>query len=218
VVLRGNFSLELNRVPWIHSRTETCDERSELGAQLGAQGCRTCAGSVQSEQPALEEAACQSGSCAEPCARCVGPVRAALINLKTLGWCLRAAHGPTAVVGSGGSSRFHPVPTQPVFSQRDWELGPAPASGWNAAGGSAAAAAPEPAASPGELPDAPAPESLKSLPAEPAPGAEAPEVDQDSQSSVPRPVRSWVFLVPEPQQLDPVAALPAQTSRRIARR
>jgi len=218
-VLRGNFALEFNRVPWVHSRTEVCDERSELSAQLNAQGCGTCVQPVEVAGPPVEAGACQGTTGEMPCTACVGPVRAALINLGSLGWRLRAGRGPAVSEGPEAISRFHPVPTREVFSRRDWMLGPAPASPWtagNAAGvPSASGGQPVPL---GPLPAAPAPEELDSLPAEPAPPGSGVEGQQARMSSGARAVRRWMFMAPEPRQLDPVAAVPRSSTPQVASR
>ncbi len=219
LVFRGNFALELNRVPWVHSRTEVCDERSELDAQLETLGCRTYSQPIEAAGPPVDAGACQAAPGEVPCGTCVGPVRAALLGLRTLGGRLGGSHGPAVPTGPEGISRFHPVPTQPAFSRRDWQLGPAPAVPWTAGSQADLPWPPgEQMAPSGPLPAAPAPEELQSLPPEPAPAPAPAQGQQARAPSDPSAVRSWIFMAPEPRHVDAVAGVRPRRTPQIASR
>ena len=102
MILRGDWSLELNRVPWLNSRTKSYDEVGE-----GA-----CAPGMVAEPPMASEG-CVSGPGAAvgypmPVAqRCVSGCRACSVPDQ-----VAALPAPQEVA----HSRFHPVPTRPVFT------------------------------------------------------------------------------------------------------
>lgn len=146
-ILRGSFSLEFNRVPWINSRCETSDECSELGAQLAARrkvpcglvpdcpGCDAAAAAIPA--PPVAPAAApgeQTGEplssmgCADP-SECpglsVGPIRRGLARAMLMGH-FGSARPKIIEEPYLGPSRFHPVPTRPAFSPRE-EMFVAPA-------------------------------------------------------------------------------------------
>ena len=94
-IVRGNWSLECTRVPW-SSGTQTCTE-------VGGAGC---------DQGMMVEPSAVSG-CPVGC-----PTRFAGVGPLACRTCARP--GPTASVSQApppmGHSRFHPVPTRPVFT------------------------------------------------------------------------------------------------------
>jgi len=103
-LLRGDWSMELNRVPWIGSRTEAYDEKG-AGRSDVLMGC-------ESPLPGTV------GGCG-PCGTGMGP--GAVQGVQPAA----PAASPTTGPGAGelgdagvGPGRFHPVPTQPVFSRR----------------------------------------------------------------------------------------------------
>lgn len=124
VILRGDWSLELNRVPWVGSRAIDRQERSELagGCDLGCSPQSDCGPAVPNEAPAedagLEPAESQipwppepsdtsatfmPGGFSFPCRSCTG-----------------RRHPLWAKIAAGRVTppRFHPVPLKPVFAPR----------------------------------------------------------------------------------------------------
>lgn len=103
-LLRGDWSLELNRVPWIGSRTEAYDEKG-TGRSDVLMGC---------DGPlSLEMGSC--GSCGAALGH--GPAHTAHPMVPPTAPAAGAGEGDLGDAGLG-SSPFHPVPTQPVFSRR----------------------------------------------------------------------------------------------------
>ena len=94
-IVRGNWSLECIRVPW-NSGTPSCGEVGEAGCDQG----------MMVEPSAVSGVA---GGC---------PTRLAGAGPLACRTCARP--GPTAAVSQApqqmGHSRFHPVPTRPVFT------------------------------------------------------------------------------------------------------
>ena len=99
VIVRGDFALELNRIPWMTGR----------GAEYEHDVCAEpeCAGPGQPCQPGAGEA-CLSRGCKRPGAGAEG------------------AAGGEAVAAAGcyNQPRFFPVPTRPAFSARADLAGP----------------------------------------------------------------------------------------------
>lgn len=99
-ILRGSWSLECNRVPWLNSRTRSYDEVGESGC---GQGMVTP--SVMGGVDASSSAAYPTQPAAHVCAS--GP-----LACRTCGAASAAAPPPQQMA----HSRFHPVPTRPVFT------------------------------------------------------------------------------------------------------
>ncbi len=105
MLLRGDWSLELNRVPWLNSRTQSydevgegCDQGTMVQPPMSPQGCVDTSGAPVAcpTQPVAHS--CQPGPLA--CRMCSGS----------------RADGRAAPPQRGAHSRFHPVPTRPVFT------------------------------------------------------------------------------------------------------
>lgn len=99
-ILRGSWSLECNRVPWLNSRTRSYDEVGESGCGQGmvtSPAIGNADGTVSASYPNQPVGhICAGGPLA--CRSCAQPASAA------------TASPPM------GYSRFHPVPTRPVFT------------------------------------------------------------------------------------------------------
>lgn len=108
MILRGDWSLEMNRVPWLNSRTQSYDEVGRAG----------CSEGMILQPPAQPESCVEvsgmPGACGPQMAahRCPPPP---LVCRKCAG-----AHGAGAAASPPQQqvalSRFHPVPTRPVFT------------------------------------------------------------------------------------------------------
>ncbi|MFH1264529.1 MAG: hypothetical protein ABIK89_02295, partial [Planctomycetota bacterium] len=107
LIVRGDFALELNRIPWLASRGDVYEESSAAALDCPA-GCS--AGCLEDGADALglpmvpevDAGACLGGRCKTGvlCRHCSN----------------RGAGGPPpSAVAETGHSRFHPVPTRPVF-------------------------------------------------------------------------------------------------------
>ncbi len=110
-ILRGDWSLELNRLPWI----ESCGSGADCAA-AGSESIPAPAPEPLPELPADAGSAHVDASQAA-CASCA--------RVRQLAWwlrCWRGGCGQTAdAPGSAvawGHSKFHPVPTRPVFWPR----------------------------------------------------------------------------------------------------
>lgn len=159
VILRGQWSLELNRVPWISARTVCdCDAGQSDGwfisDPVGADGQDKCSSGSRLRSPAENGQPVPSPTEPRPAPLpSAGPTPEELsqsppgrcgIVPRLLGRCGRAAHAVHSPVsalaatpmppGTQEHSRFHPVPTQPVFAPRgrptlvapsNWRGGPA---------------------------------------------------------------------------------------------
>ena len=101
-IIRGQWSLECNKVPWLDSREETCEEISGgdcgPGMMLGAP--------------------CEGGDVPLACSTAHG-CRPGLMGCRTCGHS--TVGGPQSQ--QMGHGRFHPVPTRPVFTP--WKCPPA---------------------------------------------------------------------------------------------
>jgi hypothetical protein len=111
MILRGDWSLELNRVPWLNSRTQTYDESGEggCGTMIGPEGIGP--GGALGATTGLSYAApegCRTGQTSHRCLP--GGVRCRTCA---------ASHGSVPTMAPAqqvAHSRFHPVPTRPVFT------------------------------------------------------------------------------------------------------
>ncbi len=98
-ILRGDWSLELNRTPWLNSRTQSYDEVGEASCGPG-----------MVLQPPMSPKGCAEVPGVPVTHSCPpGPVRC--------GTCARV-RAPTSAPPPQqmAHSRFHPVPTRPVFT------------------------------------------------------------------------------------------------------
>lgn len=184
-ILRGDWSLEMNRVPWLLSRTDAHEECSEdvtvcspgcpLGAAIGSREEVTaeCAGDTPTlAQPAASDTAC--GTCRGAiCRLCRG--RGGAVPTQ-----------PTIAEGYDGRSRFHPVPTRPVFLPRTDQNAAIPdETEW---------AEPDPSeAVPPETEPAPLPRPVEVIPA-PEPETQAKwQAKQSGEDGEQSEESSWVF-------------------------
>jgi len=105
-ILRGDWSLEMNRVPWLTGRSESHQEVSEEGAcfSTGCVDVEAGPAMTPTEAPPFEGASCSRCGARGLCSH-----RGASDAGKS-----------ASVEGSDGLSRFHPVPTRPVFEPR-WD-------------------------------------------------------------------------------------------------
>jgi hypothetical protein len=105
MILRGDWSLELNRVPWLNSRTQSYDEVGEescgpgmpLRPPISPEGCVGASGVPVAGPSPVAHTCPRGGLMCRTCARS---------NSAT------SAPSPQQVA----HSRFHPVPTRPVFT------------------------------------------------------------------------------------------------------
>jgi len=115
-IVRGDWSLELNRVPWLVSRSDAHEECSVSGGD--------CLGGWVSEE---EVSGCEASGSPTP-----APVPADAISCcpqegkQGCRLCSRCGQalcgGPVQPAGATDPyihPRFHPVPTRPVFSRRE---------------------------------------------------------------------------------------------------
>jgi len=206
VILRGDWSVELNRVPWLTGRpsaqeicspsAEECGPGVAIPAQIPTVPAED-ASNAAGPEPVAYETPCPPGGC-------VGPFSGGLRRLcRKCGKPEPPAH---AVVGYHNHPRFHPVPTCPVFSPRTDDPGVVTVE---------SVSQPKPVA---PAPPKEKPSSIKITPPAPVPEEiEAPRpVEPKQEDRVTRaPKRletagdssSWIFDLPEPpEQKTPVAA------------
>jgi len=215
LIVRGDWSLELNRLPWLTDRSTTQNERSQSDGGRGCaippggppvfpmEGC----GEASAGQPIGYEVPCPTGAHVTPV-----PGRRCLVCSN----CGRHASSATAEVGYQNHSRFHPVPTRPVFSSRDNEQSDvvsATALQEMLAPGKAATGGPS---SIRITPPAPVPEEIKAPRPEPK--------SRDRVTQAPRRLdtaensSSWVFGSPEPGKTElKFGARPKPAGRPIVR-
>ena len=105
-VLRGDWSLELNRVPWVGSRAKCDQDCGEACSQCTASGCET-----------EGDAGSQPAPARQPLGSRLFPFRGVCRTCGS-GRCGDSPGRPDGQVGYHNHPRFHPVPTQPVFSPR----------------------------------------------------------------------------------------------------
>ena len=199
VILRGDWSMELNRVPWLAHRADVHEECSvsecatgcvpvgEGGAdgEFGSGG--GCEGPTVAAPPAddLSGPVCRGGVCRR-CRACRGLLGAGPVQ--------------PAVALSYRHSRFHPVPTRPVFLARPEDDAPAKTdldALWER-GLDVECLAPDPAPLPPKVEVIPTPE--------PDPYANWKAKPAKGDAARLRPV-SWMFSVPDGR----VAELPAES-------
>jgi len=114
LILRGDWSLECNRKPWLDGTSTTYHESSGHG-----EGCATgCAEAVEVGPAGPmsidgQQASCATPFRATPCGHCGASLAANRI-------CRGCGHHDNAVaeVGYYNHPRFHPVPTRPVFAPK----------------------------------------------------------------------------------------------------
>jgi len=115
VIIRGDWSLEMNRVPWVASRRAADQECSETDAD-GWPG-RLTQGEMSAWYPCEPHTAAQSdvdhtsASAAESGSACSFFQRRGRLGVTDY-------VQPAAALTSRAHSRFHPVPTRPVFLPR----------------------------------------------------------------------------------------------------
>lgn len=106
MILRGDWSLELNRVPWLNSRTQSYDEVGE--------GCS--APGMLLEPPAAPGSCANASGAPVPCPTQAVAHRCPPAPLRCLA-CERSHFASaTPPPQQVAHSRFHPVPTRPVFT------------------------------------------------------------------------------------------------------
>jgi hypothetical protein len=109
VIIRGDWSLEFNRVPWLVSRTESLQECSVPRDGCPAECVPT---EVRGQGPVAGQTGCDGTSCV------AGSGRSRLF-CRRCGRRLSWRPGePDSTAGCYGHPRFHPVPTRPVFRPR----------------------------------------------------------------------------------------------------
>lgn len=114
VIFRGDWSLEMNRIPWLVSRTDAHDECSVsavdcVGGRLpeGEMSARLPCGSPAAASPSADETSyyLRKGRDSSICRGCGQPTCAGSVQ-------------PANATESYLHPRFHPVPTGPVFLPR----------------------------------------------------------------------------------------------------
>jgi len=171
VILRGDFAVELNRIPWLKSRDA---EYQPSAVSCSPDEGTSCAPGPAAPLPMIDPPP-------------LGPMAACTPRFGAGG------AGPVSQVGYHNEPRFHPVPTRPVFSQRG-DLGglvprgplPLPRPFGVAPQGMTPL---EPEATRLEPPTAPEPEAIPTPP--PVPKADSGKATS-SASSVP----AWIFTPP----------------------
>ena len=201
LILRGDWSFEVNRIPWMASHND-CYQEPMAPPCLGPGG-----------GPGGGPEGCDATPCE---ARGCGPKAC---KLRPQGGCADAAQGD-ACVDYGNHPRFHPVPTKPVFSPRGPGLSGVPTSPPGnycpVPGRFHGATIPEP-----EVIPAPKPKpSQGAAPAKPKATAPKPRtVPADSGTKPSEPKRlakpttqsAWIFT--PPQDWDPETELANQRTR-----
>lgn len=114
VIVHRGWSLEMNRVPWVVSRTDAREECSGSGVDCVG-GCLTEGGmsaGLPSESPTPAPPSADASSCRPQKGR----------GRRLCGRCGQACCGgsvqPVGATEPYSHPRFHPVPTRPVFSPR----------------------------------------------------------------------------------------------------
>ena len=124
LILRGDWSLECNRTPWLSGRETTIQESSGGGQGCGGQGCVNTLGEEFGGQPAFpteapvliegQQTGHMSPGVPGTCNHCG---RATFVN-RACRTCGKHGRSANAEVGYYNHPRFHPVPTRPVFAPR----------------------------------------------------------------------------------------------------
>lgn len=181
LILRGDWSLECNRTPWLKGTNVTSQETSGSIQGCGS-GCENGCESYPTEMPMspdAEQLGYATPSDAGPCGQCGSSLPANLA-------CRRCGHHEKAAeIGYHNHPRFHPVPTRPVFSPRTDES--------MAAGGQVM-----PIAAPPQIklaPPIPVPEEIRAPRPQPLPTADRVTSSAGRASAVSRPF-SWIFTPP----------------------
>lgn len=198
LILRGDWSLELNRIPWINSRTVISDDQADsataTAVPIGTQSCSA---------PDAEGVSCGQGKHGRLI--CSAPWQ----SRPSATAAIMPAAGPQ-MVPPAEPSRFHPVPTGPVFhrSSHTAETQEAEASGADSV---SEKARPEVIPLPAPLPPATSPQSG---PGDASSGWKARETPSAGSDAASTP--SWVFrVVPvKPGASRTAATDSAVTSRR----
>lgn len=132
VILRGDWSVELNRVPWLGCPRPACRECGESECAAGPEASPAAAASplppcrvpdVPDPPPARPPAGPPNGANAGPLSCLFGWVSPA--GCQQGGSCGRRAGG-WAGAEEHIHSRFHPVPSQPAFYPRSGQFQPIP--------------------------------------------------------------------------------------------
>lgn len=113
VILRGDWSLEMNRVPWLGNRTQAYEEATQ-GSCEPAASCEAV-----EPAPALNSNTVPTS--------CDGTASSPSESYQTCGLGARFLGGrllarpalPVQTTAPARFPRFHPVPTQPVFSRSE---------------------------------------------------------------------------------------------------
>jgi len=209
VILRGDWSLELNRVPWMNTRLNNYREDSLTmipppGALPvgGRSGCGENVGESSPDPAALPNSPALEHSGALCPGRGCGAAHA--------GGGMSAAEAGAPY----NHSRFHPVPTRPVFAPddrlamaniggassahpADWGAGDGAAYGYDHRGWKPAETpdGPQPPSTqPGTSPASP--EAVPAPPGRPSPGASA---NRGRSLAQPRSSRDWMMTARQPQ-------------------
>ena len=230
VILRGQWSLELNRVPWVSSRTMCecdsgqsgdclpgaavsagCHENgpSETRSQLPGEGTSSPREAHPAPLPAPQTAPNEMSRSTEP-VRC-GIVPRLLAGrpgcrpphrlIAGASRVIAGAPGATPLpAGSQEHSRFHPVPTQPVFASRGRPAAISP-SNWRGQ------AAPNQPGTSGLQPSAP-PIQIQIAPPEVESGGDSTN-SEDNQPEPPKQKQDRLTDAPAPLKLDVSAAKPS---------
>jgi hypothetical protein len=199
LILRGDWSLELNRLPWLRGRPNGCE-----GQATGCEAYPAPPGGVGPRRP---EADLPAGGLSEtawgPACGC------SVCGVRRGGELAVGGDGQTVPVGYHNHPRFHPVPTQPVFLPR-----PDRFSMIDGGGPSAVYPTPAPTgADPASIDPAPAPPEPEVIPAPPA-GSEGGWKPRDSKRSVAiGGSPSWVFRPGADLRRDPMARTHVPTGR-----
>lgn len=229
-ILRGNWALEFNRVPWIVTRVHedadqattatscdveqtTCETpaptRDVSCSSCDGSGCETCGTRINcggcGHRWLIGPRQCRLGTA--ECPQCRREVRRPLLS------GLWRRKPPEPVHHEVPYSRFHPVPTHPVFSNEEAPQGPQPS-----------AAPPEATASPESGPAAvptPAPAAPTTIsppePIPPGPSVETPppKAKSDASSSKAKPKGRWQTQSPgsTPVPAPPADGIPAKTPK-----
>ncbi|GAB6164189.1 hypothetical protein JCM19992_01890 [Thermostilla marina] len=100
LILRGDWSLEVNRVPWINQRTVNSNDAAYTCGSAVVSESAVSPTPVESEATAI---VAPTAYHARRCLRCAGGVQPAV------------AAEPAGVAAAAEPAKFHPVPTAPVF-------------------------------------------------------------------------------------------------------
>ena len=223
LILRGDWSLECNRTPWLKNREVTLQESSG-----GGPGCGNAFGEEFGGQPPFPtEAPVQiegqqtgyvSPGVPGSCNRC----GTAMFGNRVCRTCGKRGQSAKAAVGYYNHPRFHPVPTRPVFAPRtDESSGP---YGQVTQSRPVRTQARIPAASTQNgspqieltLP-APVPEEIRAPRPEPQPSEDRVTTAPRRLAVASRPF-SWIFSPPAPRRMESNPRIASQPKPRTVRR